>query len=152
MDKSMRMTPISGTCLCGAITVLVTSIAGPLMFCHCRECRKSAGAPFIAVLPVPVSAFQLDDGGQRLAAYRVTPHKARYFCSTCGSPVYSQRDGADTVRVRAGLLNLSADIALGAHIYCADAAAWDEIHDALPRHAGIEPGRAPIVTNEDFSP
>ena len=152
MTKSTRMTPIVGACLCGAIKVVVTAITGPLMFCHCRECRKSAGAPFIAVLPVPVSAFQLEDVRQRLAAYRVTPIKARYFCSACGSPVYSQRDGADTVRVRAGLLSLPADIPIGAHIYCADAAAWDVIYDGLPRHAGIEPGRAPIITNEDVSP
>ncbi len=151
MGVEPRLTPIDGACLCGAITVVLEAIAGPLMFCHCRECRKSAGAPFIAVLPVPTSAFQLHDLRQRLAAYRVTPNKARYFCSACGSPVYSQRDGADTVRVRAGLLNLPADVPLGGHIYCADAAAWYEIHDTLPRHAGIEPSRAPIVSQEDLS-
>jgi hypothetical protein len=146
------MTAIIGGCLCGAVTVAVDAVAGPLMFCHCRECRKSAGAPFLAVLPVPCSAFRLHDPTQRLTAFRVTPHKARYFCSACGSPVYSQRDGADTVRVRAGVLEMPADIALGGHIYCADAAAWDDIQDSLPRHAGIEPGRAPIISQEESSP
>jgi len=122
------------------------------MFCHCRECRKSAGAPFLAVLPVPRSAFHLRDPEHRLASYRATPGKARSFCAACGSPAFSLRDGADTVRVRAGLLDLPADIPLGGHIYCADAASWDEILDSLPRHAGIEPGRAAIIINKDFSP
>ena len=143
------MTPISGACLCGAITVVVDDIAGPLMFCHCRECRKSTGAPFLAVLPVPLVAFHLRDPRQQLRGYRASAHKLRSFCGTCGSPLYSQRDGADAVRVRAGLLELPADIALGGHIYCGDAAAWDEIHDSLPRHAGIEPGRTPIIANKD---
>lgn len=149
-DRAMPL--LAGVCLCGAITATVEAIAGPLVFCHCRECRKTAGAPFLAVLPVPVSAFQLRDPTRRLTAYRVTPHKARYFCAACGSPIYSQRDGADTLRLRAGFLDLPADIPLAGHIYWADAALWDEIHDILPRHAGIEPGRAPITRQEDRSP
>lgn len=130
--------------------MVVEAIAGPLMFCHCRACRKSAGAAMLAVVPVPCAAFQLHDPYQQLRAWRASPHKQRIFCATCGSPLYSQRDGDDIVRVRAGLLDLPADIPLGAHIYCADAARWDEIHDRLPRHAGIEPGRTPIIPDKDL--
>ena len=146
------MLPIAGRCLCGGITMTVHEIAGALMFCHCRACRKSVGAPFVAALPVPTGAFFLHDPAQHMAAFRMTPHMARYFCSTCGSALYSQRDGADTVRVRAGVLDLPATVPLGGHIYCADAAGWDVIHDTLPRYAGIEPGRTPIITQEGNVP
>lgn len=47
--------------------------------------------------------------------------------------------------VRAGVLQLPPDLAMGAHIYCADMARWDEIHNDLPRFAGIEPGRESLT-------
>ena len=119
------------------------------MFCHCLECRKSAGAPLIAVVRVVARDFHLNDLRATLTSYRVTPHKARYFCACCGCPVYSARDGGETVRVRAGVLQLPADVALGAHIYCADMANWDKIHDDLPRFDDIEPGREPLANFEE---
>ncbi len=137
--------PLLGQCLCGAITLQVDALAGPLMFCHCRACRKSSGAPFIAVIPVSMCDFHLSDPQAVITSYRVTPHKARYFCKRCGCPIHSIRDGAEEVRVRAGLLQLPADVRLGAHIYCADMASWDEIFDDLPRYAGIEPGREALT-------
>ncbi len=136
--------PLFGQCLCGAITLLVDALAGPLMFCHCRECRKSAGAAFIAVVPVSIGDFHLRDPLAALKSYRATTHKARYFCARCGCPIYSARDASDSVRVRAGVLQLPPGVALGAHIYCDDMAGWDKIHDDLPRYAGIEPGREPL--------
>ena len=139
-----RNVPLTGSCLCGAIQLRFTRAPGPLMYCHCRQCRKAAGAPFQAVLPFASTALSLEDPKQHLRAYRATATKARYFCGVCGSPIYSQRDGASQVRVRAGILhNLSATLAQGGHIFCADAAAWDAIDDQLPRHPGIEPGRVP---------
>lgn len=145
MNEVNSPRPLLGQCLCGAISLTVDALAGPLMFCHCQECRKSAGAPFIAVVPVLVRDFHVRDTRAALTSYRVTPHKARHFCVCCGCPVYSARDGGHTVRVRAGVLQLPEDVALGAHIYCADMASWDKIHDDLPRFDGIEPGREPLA-------
>lgn len=51
MNEVNSPRPLLGQCLCGAILLTVDALAGPLTFCHCQECRKSAGAPFIAVVP-----------------------------------------------------------------------------------------------------
>ena len=105
--RGMRMNeddvrwPLRGPCLCGAITLEVDALAGPLLISHCRECHKSAGAAFIAVMPLLIGDFRVRDTLAALTSYRVTLHKARYFCACCGCPVYSARDGADSVRVRA---------------------------------------------------
>lgn len=133
---------LQGRCLCGAITVELRGAPGPLMFCHCAQCRRSSGAAALAVLPIAAHDFHLGDPEGVLRGYEASPGKSRHFCGRCGSPVYSRRDGDATVRVRAGLLDLPADIPRGGHIFCASAAPWDDARDALPRHARYEPGRA----------
>ena len=111
LQKTTADVALRGQCLCGAITVMLTGTPGALMYCHCRQCRKSAGAPFQAVLPIAASASLLDDLRQQLRSYRASPGKARYFCAACASPIYSQRDDADVVRVRAGILDLPSTLA-----------------------------------------
>ena len=132
---------IRGACLCGGIEVDVTALAGAVVYCHCSQCRKTAGAPFLAVVPVLRVDFELRDPQRLLAQHRASSNKARYFCGRCGAPIYSHRDGAETVRVRAGILELPATVARGGHIYCADVPAWAEFQDDLPRHPALEPGR-----------
>ncbi|MEQ8495349.1 MAG: GFA family protein, partial [Gammaproteobacteria bacterium] len=78
-----------GSCLCGAIRVSVRGPLAPLVYCHCAQCRRTAGAPFITVLPVPREAFALEDLHGLLGTYRATPDKARCFCTRCGAPVMS---------------------------------------------------------------
>jgi len=134
---------IEGRCACGAITVRIQGPLGALTFCHCRTCRKATSAPYLAALPVAAAAFELNDPQALRCGYRSSPDKVRYFCARCGSPLYSQRDGASEVRVRAGLLELPATVERIGHIFCADSAAWDVARDGLPRFDGFEPGRRP---------
>ena len=144
------MTPgYSGHCLCGGVRVSVRRAAGPLVLCHCSQCRRATGAPFQAVFPVALEAFALDDPGGLVRTYRASPGKARCFCSRCGAPLYSRRDGAAEVRVRAGLFNSLAGLTPAAHIFHADAAGWYEGRDRLPRYRGLEPGRAGTDVNTE---
>ncbi|MEQ8663249.1 MAG: GFA family protein [Gammaproteobacteria bacterium] len=131
-----------GRCLCGGIRVQVRGPLAPLVYCHCAQCRRTAGAPFLAVLPVASAAFALDDPHGLLAEFRATPDKARCFCARCGAPVLSRRDGGDGVRVRAGLFDDLGGIMHGGHIFVAAAACWDTITDRLPQYAALEPARA----------
>lgn len=138
----MTTAALHGRCLCGAVVVTLTAAPGSLVYCHCGQCRKLAGAPFQAVLPFPAGHVHITDADGCLRAFEASPGKQRWFCGRCGSPVMSRRDGSDSVRIRAGILDaLPADIAREGHIFCADSAAWDIIDDDLPRYPGYEPGR-----------
>lgn len=132
---------ITGSCLCGAVRVRAERVAGAMVLCHCSQCRKPAGAPFQAVLPVARADCEIADPEGLLRAFRASPGKARWFCGRCGAPVYSERDGADTLRLRAGILDQPCPLVPEAHIHAADAAPWHRITDALPRYPGVEPGR-----------
>ncbi|MGD9602165.1 MAG: GFA family protein [Gammaproteobacteria bacterium] len=112
-----------------------------VFLCHCRQCQKAQGSAFVASVPVPVEDFELLSGADALKAFRATPAKGRYFCGECGSPIYSQVDGRDVLRLRAGSLDPPADLAVRAHIHTEGRAAWYPIADATPRYPGQEPDR-----------
>ena len=95
---------LEGSCLCGAVRYQIDGELGPVVLCHCSMCRKAQGSAFTANAPVPARAFRIVQGEAALRAYRSSPHKVRVFCATCGSPIYSRRDGADDLRIRVGSL------------------------------------------------
>jgi hypothetical protein len=132
---------LEGSCLCGAVRYEIDGELGPVVLCHCSMCRKAQGSAFTANAPVPARAFRIVQGEAALRAYRSSPHKVRVFCATCGSPIYSRRDGADDLRIRVGSLDTPFESRPTAHIHVASKAAWWEIADDLPQHPGFEPGR-----------
>ena len=133
---------LNGACLCGRVRYRIDGdFANALIYCHCSQCRKAQGVAFAANMPIPLAAFHLLSGADRLAEYRASPGKARYFCRDCGSPLYSRLDGGDTLRLRVGTLETGAPLVPVAHIYAPSHASWHEIGDSLPRYPGREPGR-----------
>src|SRR5919198_3308119 len=136
------MASLRGSCLCGAIKYEVLGELGPIVLCHCSMCRKAQGTAFAANAPVDADRFRLVAGREVLRGYRSSPGKWRYFCSVCGSPIYSKRDARDdVVRLRIGTLDSKIAVKPGAHIYVGSKAEWFDILDDLPQHAELEPGR-----------
>ena len=58
--------------------------------CHCGKCRAASGASFVTNIIVDADKFRITAGKESLAAYESSPQKFRHFCSSCGSPIYSQ--------------------------------------------------------------
>lgn len=44
-----------GSCLCGAVTYLVSTPLKAITHCHCKKCQKSHGAAFATYASAPVS-------------------------------------------------------------------------------------------------
>lgn len=124
-----------GSCLCGAVRYLISGILGPIIYCHCRQCRKAQGTAFATNAPVDADRFQLVAGEDALTGYQSSPGKLRCFCRFCGSPIFSRRDSLpDVVRVRIGTLDTPTDQRPTAHNYVATKAEWFEIIDDLPQY------------------
>lgn len=140
----MAGSALTGGCLCGAVRYRVAALAGPVLLCHCGQCRKAQGSAFAANVPVRGEDFTLLAGADALTGYESSPGKWRSFCRHCGSPIHSRRDSLPGVlRLRVGSLDDRADAALrpAGHIHVASQAPWWTITDTLPQHPGIEPGR-----------
>jgi hypothetical protein len=137
---------LEGGCLCGAVRYRVSGPLGPVVLCHCGQCRKAQGSAFAANAPMRTDDFMLLRGADALTAYASSPGKWRSFCHHCGAPIHSRRDSAPGVlRLRLGSLDdtsaTTGALQPTAHIHVASKAPWWPITDDLPQHAGVEPDR-----------
>ncbi|HEY5808733.1 MAG TPA: GFA family protein [Povalibacter sp.] len=128
-----------GSCLCGKVSYEITGEPGPIGVCHCRNCRKANGSAFNAIVPVNAANFRLLSA-ETLTKYESSPGVGRYFCSNCGSPIYSQRDAMpELLRVRIGTLDSSLEGKPAMHIFVGMKAPWYDIHDTAPQYAERPP-------------
>ena len=125
---------MNGSCLCGKIRYEINGDIIGINYCHCVQCRKASGSAFATNAAVATSDFHISHGLDRLASVASSPGKKRYFCSGCGSPIYSQYDNAmDTVYVRIGTIDDDSGLSPDVHIHVASKAPWYEIGDDLPQ-------------------
>jgi hypothetical protein len=76
---------IQGGCLCGAVRY---SVAGPPVqttLCHCVDCRKSGGAPYMAWTFFRSQASLI--WTRDLPKSIVFAERERSFCGNCGTPL-----------------------------------------------------------------
>lgn len=129
MDK-----PITGGCLCGAVTYACA--ADPIVggHCQCEDCRRSGGTGHASHMAVPKVAVVVTgevrtfdkpaDSGNMVG---------RVFCPTCGSPVFSYNSGfPDMMFLRASSLDDPSVFAPQMVVYTSRAPAWDLMDSTLP--------------------
>ena len=94
-----------GSCLCGSVAYEVDAPTGPIVHCHCTTCRKTHGAAFSTVMPVPRAAFRWLRGEELLSSFESSPGKLRRFCTRCGSHIVADRPNQPNVLLRLGCLD-----------------------------------------------
>ena len=104
--------------------------------CYCGKCRTATGAGFATNVIVDTDKFRIVAGAEALSRFESSPGKFRYFCSGCGSPIYSHGKATKRiVSVRAGTLSQDPGMRPSYHAFVASKVAWAEIHDDLPQFA-----------------
>ena len=95
-----------GRCLCGQVEITVTGPISSIIHCHCSKCRKNSGTAYATNGFVARSDFSLVRGADKLTRFATAEGKHRFFCRTCGSPVYSENlQDPDRLRLRLGILD-----------------------------------------------
>ncbi len=85
-------TKIEGGCLCGGVRYRLLEAPQRLNDCHCIDCRRASGAPYVTWGSVKTEHFQLLSGELRKVHYA---DRFRYFASCCGTQI-SFRDREDS--------------------------------------------------------
>lgn len=125
---------LTGACLCGRVRYEVRGTPLIMYYCHCGACRKATGSSFATNIIVRADDFAVVAGRERLASFESSPNKRRYFCSGCGSPIYSHGENTKhVVSVRCGTLDSELPLRPSVHAYVASKAPWFEICDGLPQ-------------------
>lgn len=125
------MPPAEGECLCGAVRYRVTGPLRPVLYCHCRQCRKTSGH-YVAATAAGDGAMEVEDPQGALRWYRSSASAQRGFCGACGSSLFWKRDGGETTSIMAGTLNGATGLSAEAHIYTADKGDYYEPGEDIP--------------------
>ncbi|MFN3944276.1 MAG: GFA family protein [Allosphingosinicella sp.] len=123
----------SGSCLCGAVAFDVEGdLPGPDA-CHCTMCRKHSGHVF-ASTDVPKAALAVR-GEDKVGWYRSSDEAQRGFCTVCGSSLFWESLGRDTIAVAMGAFERPTGTHLAVHIFTADKGDYYDIADGVPQKA-----------------
>ena len=143
----MTDSPLSGHCLCGAVTVTVRGDHDPRVgACHCRMCQRWSGGLFLCFNATDVEATG------PVARFRSSPFSERAFCATCGSHLWfhdlDKPEG--TLELMPGLFDEAKDWPLRSEIYTDRAMASVHLAGDHPRKTRAEyEQQNPFIEGDD---
>jgi hypothetical protein len=121
-----------GGCHCGAVRYEVSGEPQHVSFCHCTDCRKSAGAPMVTWAAYPEAGFQLLSGD--VTRYVSTGGAVRHFCSRCGSGIYyiNAQVLPGLVDIQVATLDAPEALEPNCHVQVAERIGWMAEAHSLP--------------------
>jgi hypothetical protein len=111
----------------------VTGDLTNVTYCHCSKCRRWHGH-IGAYTAVERAGFALVE--QRgLKWYAANAKVRRGFCGECGSSLFWDPPGRQTISISAGTLDSGAGLKVVSHWFVSQAGAYYELpDDGLPHH------------------
>lgn len=126
------MTKIAGGCFCGATRYEVEGPPLGSMICHCRSCRRIAGAPTVPWVTFLRTSLRFTHGTP--TSLQSSPTVQRTFCSTCGTPLtYASPKFPNEIDVTTCSLDEPEAFPPTHHSWTSHDLAWLRSSDALPR-------------------
>ena len=129
---------IDGECQCGQVTYEADIEPGEVSICHCRDCQRLTGTAYRVTVSAPRERFHITSGEPKLYVKTADNGRRRmqYFCSNCGSPIYTTGDlhDADEVGIRLGTINQRQDLKPRSQYWYSSELPWVQDIRALPRH------------------
>ena len=125
--KSMEFT---GGCVCGGTRYVLKSRPIALADCHCIDCRRSAGAPYVQWGSVPRNDLVLTKGEPRKIVYA---NRLRSFAACCGTHLFFEdSNDSDMIDVTVASLDDPARFAPQKTIFIEDKLPWVVIDESIP--------------------
>jgi hypothetical protein len=126
----------TGRCLCGAVQYEVRGPLRDVLLCHCAECRRWSGHVFAATSAQRDHLALLEGAALRWVASPESESDARRgFCAECGSSLFWDAAGGDTISIAVGSLDQPTGLRTSGHVYVSQVGDYYELpDDGLPRH------------------
>ena len=125
---------IEGGCLCGNVRYRAVDTPIYLTACHCENCRRASGAPYVAWVTVPKRGFAFIAGDPMMYTYVRDDGNAalRYFCATCGTQLtYEDSGRADQLDITVGSADDAESLAPTQNVHTDEKLSWalDNVHE-----------------------
>lgn len=133
--------PLTGHCLCGAVSWAVHAPLERAVYCHCTRCQRRTGAAWSASGRTAPDSFELRTGAEHVREWAPPDGAIKCFCALCGGHLWSRTPATPgVVSIRLGTFDGDPGIRPSLHQYVDDAAVWEPIpDDGLPRFGGPGP-------------
>lgn len=121
---------IPGGCLCGGTRYELTEEPFGLGNCHCIDCQRSTGAPFVTWGSVPAAALRLTRG-------ELTPvyfaQRVRSFARCCHTPLFfAETTTSSEIDVAIATLDNPRGFPPRKNIWTEDRLPWVTLDPAIP--------------------
>jgi hypothetical protein len=121
-----------GGCLCGALRYQAIGTPYNVSHCHCLDCRRAGGAPFVTWASFRRFEFRFIKGQPRDVSWA---GRIRSFCATCGTPLtFMTGPEADEIDVTVSTFDRPEAVSPVDHIWVEDRLPWIQMADGLPEH------------------
>lgn len=127
--------PATGGCMCRAVRYEASGEPVSVIYCHCESCRRSSGAPVVALAGYKRDRVRFSEGER--AIYESSPGVGRGFCARCGTSLTWEGDGEELgplVEILIGTADDPSKLAPQFHVHHAERVPWFETADSLPRY------------------
>lgn len=122
-----------GGCRCGAVAFRARAEPEVVVYCHCRDCRRSSGAPISLWAGYRSERVELTRGEPTV--YESSPGVRRSFCGTCGSPIsFEDEQLPGETYLPGGVFDAPEALVPGSHDWVSLRLPGFDVADGLPRH------------------
>jgi hypothetical protein len=135
----------NGRCLCGAVSYEVRGPLREVLICHCEECRRWHGHVSATTAAEKGDLVMIREAALRwIQSPRSDARARRGFCAECGSSLFWDAPGRETISIAAGTLDGDTGLRVASHWYVSQAADYYELPaDGLPHHEYSGEGELP---------
>lgn len=130
---------MKGGCHCGAVRYAVEGEPRHHALCHCKDCRRHAGAPMVGWAMFPREAVTIEKGS--VTIYDSSEHGRRHFCPACGTGLFYVNEQVlpGLIDVQSATFDEPDRLPPKAHIQVADRIGWMARAHELPTFERFPP-------------
>jgi hypothetical protein len=129
-EGRIKKMELSGGCVCGGTRYVLRSRPFSLGDCHCIDCRRSAGAPYVTWGSVRREDLVVTKGDPRKIEHA---NRFRSFAACCGTHLFFEdTKDSETIDVTIASLDDPGPFAPEKTIWLEDKLPWVTIDESLP--------------------
>ena len=128
--------------MCGHVRYALAAEPANVVDCHCRDCQRSSGAPFVTWTTVPRAGFALTRGSLQYVAFA---DRRRGFAPCCGTPVVFEEDAVtEWIDVTVASFDEPGALRPAKALWLEDHQPWVPLNPQIPGYAQrtVTPGGA----------
>ena len=127
---------LEGGCLCGSVRYVLDAAPHYVYFCHCRDCQRESGSPFVTDMNVDRASLRITGP---LTRYTRTGDSGkavhRNFCTSCGTTLLTEFDAdPQQVSIKACSLDDPSWLEPDRHLFVRRMQPWLKLNDDYTRY------------------